>query len=223
MHAEVLFGAQTGQRDKAQNIAVLGVDRGNRVGQVDVGEDCALNEFQLVQIFNRLPLVAYPHLSHDLHCARIKPIERVCAVGEDEGGAIGGEPPALGLVMETAQMFESVGVINKAGIFLPGELIELAIEQDQPFSKVFGVQRDFRQNASVSGVNLAQRGFAVKTAAFVKNALIDNQPLSVTCGIMGMGGEEFIAEGLPERLGHSGSLRERLTPGADNAREPYAQ
>lgn len=41
--------------------------------------------------------------------------------------------------------------------------------------------------------------------------------------IMGMCGEELIVEGLREPLGYNGSLRERLTPGADGAREPYAQ
>jgi len=106
------------------------------------------------------------------------------AVREDEVFAVGGEAPALAVVVQGAQQAEAEAVVDEDEVRLPGELDEGAAPRGEAFGKI--LRRDGRRLQHAAGVEIvhAQRGAAVEAGAFVEMPVDEDQALRVGVGIV---------------------------------------
>ena len=117
------------------------------------------------------------------------------AVGEDEVFAVGGEAPAVAVVVKGAQQAKAEAVVDEGDVRLPGELDEGAAPRGEAFGEV--LLRDGRglQHAAGREIVHAQRGAAVEAGALVEMAVDEDQALRVGVGIVRIGVHDAVGVG----------------------------
>jgi hypothetical protein len=126
---------KAGEVDPANHLSALWRDAGDAIGLPDIGENLSLDEFQFIQLVDRL----VPIVDFDSTLFR----ERVAVQNADLSGpvahekvtAIGGETPSFAGVSEGAQQFEVAEVVDKSGLGLPGELHHCVSEESDSLTE----------------------------------------------------------------------------------------
>ena len=118
-------------------MAGLGIDADDVVGLPNVGVNSAVDVFQFIETDDGGALfIEDGDLMRDFQRVWIEEVEIVGAVTHDKLLAVVGKPPAFCGVGEGVEQFEAVLVVDKAGLVLPGELVDFVVEDGDAFSKI---------------------------------------------------------------------------------------
>src|SRR5262245_6060227 len=105
------------------------------------------------------------------------------------------ESPALARIAEFAKLIERIEVVNEPPLRLPGKLIQTPVEQRQSLGEERGRHFDLLQYLSGLEFDAAKRRRAVQAGAFIKGALMKDQPLSEGSIVVRVGLDHFISVG----------------------------
>ena len=157
-----------------------------------VGVDLAVDVFELVQIGHGLPVIAYVNVPHLAESSGVEEANLCRAVAENQVFAVGGEPPAVAVVVKRAQQAKAKAVVNEGNVGLPGELHQCAAPRGKAFGKVLLRHCGRLQRAPGREIFHAQRGAAVEAGALVQMPVDVDQALGVGAGIVGIGVDDEI-------------------------------
>ncbi len=118
--------AQTAQVDLSHHFATARVDAHDDVLIPNIGIHFTLDVFQLVELFYWLPCLANLDRARGLQGLRVQEIQCGAAIRKDQAATIGSQSPTFCGVGKGGLKRE-IFIVDKAGVFFPGELIELVL------------------------------------------------------------------------------------------------
>lgn len=127
--------AEAGEVEPAGDFAVSSGNAGDALGLIDIGEDLAVDVFELVELVDGVGAVGDGESFLDGEILGAAEGELVAAVAHDEVGAVVSEAPAFALVGVGADGLEGVWLEDVGGGFLPGEDPELLADEGESLAE----------------------------------------------------------------------------------------
>src|SRR5262245_35774966 len=133
--------------------------------------DLPVNIFEFVQVAQRRPIELDRKLPRRLETVGINKRQDVRAVAQDKRLAVIGQTPALGIVIEFANLRETVPVIDKAAVRLPGQLDQPVVDHRQTLAEILRIEIDLLQYLSCGVLHSPKRRSAELPGALKKTVL----------------------------------------------------
>ena len=187
------FGQDACEVDHPLDDARSRVDDDDLLGGVDVGPDFTLDPLQFVEVVDGLSLVGD---GRALLAPESRGVDRMDAgrtVGHVELLPVGGQPPPLAGVAEVAELPHGGRVVDVAGVGVPGQLVEPAVEQGDSLAELRTRQARHRPAASCGKVGRPQDRLPILARSLPKDAVGVLQPLRVGVGGVGVGGLDAVS------------------------------
>lgn len=128
--------------------------------------DLTFDKFELVKFQNGFTSIKHFDRFAQLELLGIKEAKSISAVAENQPLTVSGQAPAFAGVLKLTQLAERVGVVNKPNAMLPGQLVQLAIEQCQAFGKIRRRNFNLSENLSCLQIDPPQCGLTNPPGAF---------------------------------------------------------
>jgi hypothetical protein len=184
---------EAGEVDPAKDVAGLRRDAGDAIGEPDIGEDLAMDVFELIELVDGLAMIADADGALDSEGGRIEKTQSGCAVAEDKLLAVLREAPALAGVVLHAQRRERGAVVEEGAVGLPGELDERVAPAGEALCEELRGDVAALDGLSGGEVFFPKGGLAVKAGAFVEVAVKVDEALGEGLRVMRVGVDNAIA------------------------------
>src|SRR5690606_8072505 len=126
--------------DDAVNLSCNWIDAHDLLRHPDVRPHLAIDVFKLVQITDGVALQVHRHFVLHLERFRIEELQRVAAIAQDQVCAVPGEPPPFRRVVVRSHIVESVDIVDKGDVRLPGQLVNMSADDGDAFAEVAAAQ-----------------------------------------------------------------------------------
>ena len=156
------------------------VDDDDLVGRVDVGPQLAVDPLQLVEEIDRHAFERHRRAFLAFERRRVERVDIGRAVRHVELLPVGGQSPAFAGVAELLDFLACFQVVDIGFVRLPRELVQLAVEQRDPFAEILLRQPCEHLRAPGFEVEGLHDRLAVLPGAFPQHAVGELQPLRIT-------------------------------------------
>src|SRR6185503_1914672 len=161
----------------------------------DVGVDFSVDEFEFVEVADGSFSVRHCDGFFDLKAVWIEETNAIRAVAENQRLAVGGEPPALAVVLELADLLEGLCVVDKTELLLPRELVNLVVQKGDALGEEWRWDVDFLQYPPGLHVHVAQTGETNLSGAFEHFSVENDEALGKCVRVMRPDVNYLVAEG----------------------------
>src|SRR5689334_22322206 len=135
---------------------VLRVDCRDSVVVPDVGVNLAVHEFEFVKLSDgRFSVHDCDGFCHP-KAVRIEKSKAIRAVAQNKRAAVGSEAPAFAVVLKLPDLFKAPRVVDETELMLPGELVNLVVQQGDAFGEIRQRDVDFLQYLSALQLDVSQ-------------------------------------------------------------------
>ena len=153
------------------------IDADQNIGAPDVRPNRAFDDFEFVDVRDRLRIVGHFDFAQRLHFLGVEKVQDRCADAHHEIRAVKRHAPAFGGELELADLFESVAFVDEPLVRFPSELDEAIAVECQAFAEDVVGQADLLEDFSGRKLDAAKRRFLELAGAFVEAAIVPDQAL----------------------------------------------
>lgn len=138
---------------------------------------------------------------------------------------VGGQSPAFAAVIEFADFVERFQIVDERLVVLPGQLVQLAVQQREAFAEQVVVQFFCDDRPAGGEFDPAYRRTSLEAGAFVQRAVVPQQALRIRVGVVRILPEHLVSVQYGRFCGQDGkfagaAVAVAVAVGGDSVNDP---